>query len=218
MSASDPDSAARLVVLLHGMGQSPQSWQDQVVALPPGVRAVAPWVYGMRPGRSDVFSLAAATDDVARTLDLQGAETAVVCGVSLGARIALEFAVRHPDRTDAVIAAGPPPRVPAVGRVARRIATRLAPRSLYANQGIDKSKVVAAGKEVDRLQSFGEVERITSRVLLLAGAKDAGGVASAQRLHDRIDGSVLQVIDGAGHLVNKDAPAAFNQAVADFLG
>ncbi|HIT75927.1 MAG TPA: alpha/beta hydrolase, partial [Candidatus Avipropionibacterium avicola] len=86
------------------------------------------------------------------------------------------------------------------------------------NQGIDKSKVVAAGKEVDRLQSFGEVERITSRVLLLAGAKDAGGVASAQRLHDRIDGSVLQVIDGAGHLVNKDAPAAFNQAVADFLG
>ncbi|HIT76385.1 MAG TPA: alpha/beta fold hydrolase, partial [Candidatus Avipropionibacterium avicola] len=94
MSASDPDSAARLVVLLHGMGQSPQSWQDQVVALPPGVRAVAPWVYGMRPGRSDVFSLAAATDDVARTLDLQGAETAVVCGVSLGARIALEFAVR----------------------------------------------------------------------------------------------------------------------------
>lgn len=218
MSASDPDSAARLVVLLHGMGQSPQSWQDQVVALPPGVRAVAPWVYGMRPGRSDVFSLAAATDDVARTLDLQGAETSVVCGVSLGARIALEFAVRHPDRTDAVIAAGPPPRVPAVGRVARRIATRLAPRSLYANQGIDKSKVVAAGKEVDRLQSFGEVERITSRVLLLAGAKDAGGVASAQRLHDRIDGSVLQVIDGAGHLVNKDAPAAFNQAVADFLG
>lgn len=218
MSAPDPDSAARLVVLLHGMGQSPQSWQDQVVALPPGVRAVAPWVYGMRPGRSDVFSLAAATDDVARTLDLQGAETAVVCGVSLGARIALEFAVRHPDRTDAVIAAGPPPRVPAVGRVARRIATRLAPRSLYANQGIDKSKVVAAGKEVDRLQSFGEVERITSRVLLLAGAKDAGGVASAQRLHDRIDGSVLQVIDGAGHLVNKDAPAAFNQAVADFLG
>lgn len=212
------DHQGRLIVLLHGMGQSPQSWQDQVVALPPGTRAVAPWLYGMRPGRADEFSLRAAADDVARNLDLQGVERAVICGVSLGARVALEFAVRHSARVDSVIAAGPPSAVPAIGRWSRRLAMRLAPRSVFVNQGIDKAKVVAAGKEVDRIQSFGEVEQITNRVLLLAGSKDPGGAATAQRLATRIDKAIVQIIEGAGHLVNNDAPDEFNQAVADFLG
>jgi len=207
----------RLIVFLHGMGQSPQSWQDQVVALPTGTRAVAPWVYGMRPGRNDTFTLVAAADDVARTLDLQGVERAVVCGVSLGSRIALEFAVRHADRVDSVIAAGPPARLPWVARASQRLATRLIPRSVYANQGIDKSKVVAAGGEVGRIAAYADVERVAVRVLLLAGSKDPGGVATARQLGERIDRSVVQVIDGAGHLVNAEAPEDFNRAVADFL-
>ena len=33
-----------LFVFLHGVGETPQAWQDQVVALPPGVKAVAPWL------------------------------------------------------------------------------------------------------------------------------------------------------------------------------
>src|SRR5690606_9719294 len=161
----------------------------------PGTRAVAPWLYGMRPGRSDAFSLHGAVDDVARTLDLQGVERAVICGVSLGARVALEFGIRHSARVDSIIAAGPPATVPAIGRWSARIARRLAPRSLFANQRIDKDKVVAAGKEVDRIQSFGEVERITNRVLLLAGSKDPGGVATAHRLATRIDQAIVQVIE-----------------------
>lgn len=211
------DAGTRLIVLLHAMGQAPQSWQDQVVALPPGTRAVAPWVYGMRPGRNDTFSLGAAADDVARTLDLQGVERAIVCGVSLGARIALEFAVRHGDRVDSVIAAGPPAKLPWLARASQRLATRMVPRSVYANQGIDKAKVVAAGAEVGRIAAYTDMERIDARVLLLAGSKDPGGVATARVLGGRIDRSVVQVIEGAGHLVNAEAPEEFNRAVTDFV-
>lgn len=207
----------RLIVFLHGMGQSPQSWQDQVVALPIGTRAVAPWVYGMRPGRNDTFTLVAAADDVARTLDLQGVERAIVCGVSLGARVALEFAVRHPDRVDRVVAAGPPARLPWLARASQRLATRLVPRSVYANQGIDKAKVVAAGGEVGRIAAYTGVEEITAPVLLVVGSKDAAGVATARTLDGRIANAEVRVIDGAGHLVNAEAPDEFNRAVADFV-
>ena len=54
----------RLLALLHGLGQTPQSWQDQVTAMPAGFKAVAPWLKGTRPGRAEEFSVEGAADDV----------------------------------------------------------------------------------------------------------------------------------------------------------
>jgi len=64
------------------------------------------------------FSLGDATtpDDyaaqVARTLDVNQVDRAVVCGVSFGGLIAVRFAARHPDRTSAlVLVSTPAPRL-----------------------------------------------------------------------------------------------------------
>jgi len=64
------------------------------------------------------FSLGRATslddyaEQVARTLDENGIDRAVVCGVSFGGLIALRFAAMHPERTRAlVLASTPAPRL-----------------------------------------------------------------------------------------------------------
>jgi pimeloyl-ACP methyl ester carboxylesterase len=52
------------------------------------------------------------TDQVARTLDANGVDRAVVCGVSFGGLIALRFAATHPERARAlVLASTPAPRL-----------------------------------------------------------------------------------------------------------
>lgn len=206
-----------MVVFLHGLGQTPQAWQDQVVALPPGVGAVAPWLYGMRPGSRDEFDLVRAADDVARTLDLQGIQCAHLVGVSLGARVALEAARRHGDRVETLVLGGVPGAVPAVARWASRLATRLVPRATYANQQLDKSRVVAATDAVARMGSL-VGKGIGQRTLLLAGAQDATGRAVAQRLQDEMPNAVLQVLDGAAHLPNTQASSAFTEALVAFHG
>lgn len=216
---AEPGQRARreLVVFLHGLGQTPQAWQDQVVVLPPAVGAVAPWLYGLKPGSKDLFDLGRAVDDVVRTLDLQGIERAHLVGVSLGARVALETARRHGDRVQTLVLGGVPGAPPAIARAVSRLATRLIPRQTYANQQLDKSRVVAATDAVARLGAVSG-RGVDQRTLLLVGSQDSAGRAVAQRLQAEMPTAVLQVLDGAGHLVNTEAPQAFAEALLDFHG
>lgn len=60
--------------------------------------------------------------------------------------------------------------------------------------------------------------RITCPTLVLVGEEDQiTDVEVARGLHNRIAGSALRVIGGAGHLSNLEAPQAFNGAIASFL-
>ena len=55
--------------------------------------------------------------------------------------------------------------------------------------------------------------------LIVTGEEDAiAPVKDAEAMRDRIQGSVLEVIPGAGHLSNIERPAAFNTVFGEFLG
>ena len=82
-----------LLVLLNGIGDMPQVWQDQVTSLSPGYKAVAPWVRGTRPGRNETFEMDAAADDVLALLNQHGVEQMDVCGLGLGAMVDGGFAM-----------------------------------------------------------------------------------------------------------------------------
>jgi len=212
-----PGPKRELVVFLHGLGQTPQAWQDQVVALPSGIGAVAPWLYGLKPGSQDLFELSRAADDVARTLDLQGIQRAHLVGVSLGARVALESARRHGDRVETLVLGGMPGTPPLIARGVSRLATRLVPRATYANQQLDKSRVVAATDAVARMGAA-TGKGVEQRSLLLVGSQDAAGRGVARQLQEEMPNAVLQELTGAGHLVNTEAAQGFTQALLDFHG
>ncbi|MEM7410612.1 MAG: alpha/beta fold hydrolase [Myxococcota bacterium] len=54
-------------------------------------------------------------------------------------------------------------------------------------------------------------------VLLIAGAEDAGSLAASRTLADALPSAELVVVPEAGHVVNLQAPAAFDAAVEAFL-
>ena len=54
--------------------------------------------------------------------------------------------------------------------------------------------------------------------LIIVGEEDVPTpVKEARAMHERIPGSVLQVIESAGHLANLERPAAFNHVLSEFL-
>lgn len=93
------------VFLLHGLGDEADSWQRLIPRLTPHRRVIAPDLPGF--GRSDrphrAYTLRFFTQSVGGLLEAlfpQGNSRVTLVGSSLGAAIALRFALEHPERVE----------------------------------------------------------------------------------------------------------------------
>jgi pimeloyl-ACP methyl ester carboxylesterase len=107
-SVYTPQSAAAraTVVLIHGVGMNQTVWSPQIEALTASYQVV---VYDMLGHGDSALPTAAPTLDeyasqLKALLDAMRIERAHVVGHSMGALVALEFALRHPQRTLSVVA------------------------------------------------------------------------------------------------------------------
>ena len=205
-----------LLVFLHGLGQTPQAWQDQVTALPPGVKAVAPWLKGTRPARDDQFSVAGAADEVLRLLNQHGVERMALVGVSLGAVVALDAAVRAPDTISHLVLASGQIK-PAAGLKMQRLAFRLMPAARLRAAGVDKPRLLQAMDQLAAIDYTHRLDAVTARTLVLAGAEDRPGLPAARALAAGIKNARLELIPGAAQAPHTEAPATFNELLYSFL-
>ncbi|HHU40263.1 MAG TPA: alpha/beta fold hydrolase [Propionibacterium sp.] len=207
----------RLLALLHGLGQTPQSWQDQVTAMPDGFKAVAPWLRGLRPGRAQEFSVEGAADDVLALLNQHGVEEIALVGVSLGAMVALDAAIRSPGNVShLVLAAGQvnPPK--SVMRM-QRLVFSMVPAKRLAAMGVEKKRFLQALDQAATVDYRSRLGQVRAKTLVLVGAHDKANHTAAQDLAAGIPGARLAVIPDAGHQPNVEAPEAFNALVWPFL-
>jgi esterase len=98
--------AGEPILCIHGTGSSTALWRDPAAVLATRGRAI---VYDRRGfGRSErpdpfVTNVRLHADDAAALLEALGASPAVVIGRSHGGEIAVDLALRHPDRVRALV-------------------------------------------------------------------------------------------------------------------
>jgi len=93
------------VVFLHGIGGNRTNWRAQLRALAPDFTGVA-WDargYGLSDDYDGPLAFEDFADDLSRLLDHLGAETAHLVGLSMGARILMEFHARHAARISSLV-------------------------------------------------------------------------------------------------------------------
>jgi pimeloyl-ACP methyl ester carboxylesterase len=92
------------LLLVHGMGLDRRMWDPNMAALTRHHRVVRCDVRGFGltppPAEGETYSNA---DDLRALLDELGIARAAVCGLSMGAGIALELAIAHPDVVAALV-------------------------------------------------------------------------------------------------------------------
>lgn len=106
------------LVLLHGLASnSTRWWHFAAHSRLPGLKLLRPTLRG-GAGTSDRgrINMRVWCEDLARLLDAQGCDRAVIGGHCLGANLALHFAARYPQRTAGLVLIEPmPPRALAGG-------------------------------------------------------------------------------------------------------
>ncbi|HEX2780213.1 MAG TPA: alpha/beta fold hydrolase [Gemmatimonadaceae bacterium] len=91
-------------------------------------------------------------------------------------------------------------------------------RAMMARQPVE-GIVGALEAMLRRADSTPTLPTIDVPTLIVVGDEDvATPPDEARKLHDRIAGSTLEIIEGAGHLSNLERPAAVNHLVSEFVG
>ncbi|GAB2506043.1 2-hydroxy-6-oxononadienedioate/2-hydroxy-6-oxononatrienedioate hydrolase [Corynebacterium atrinae] len=207
------------VIFIHGLGDSPEAWNHQVNHLPAGFTGMAIRIPGLRAGDeiSGEFSLPAASAGILSELDHRGVDNFHLCGLSLGAMIALQIAIDHPERVRSLtLAAGQvtPPRT--VMRTQTAI-MRLVPARLIARSGLRKPQLLSVLRGVAKVDFSTRLAEVTAPTLVLCGSRDRANLPAARALAAGIPDTDLHIIGGAGHQVNTQKPELFTSALNGFL-
>jgi 3-oxoadipate enol-lactonase len=185
------------LVLLHGMGTGPEAWQAQVDTFSPSRRVLAPAVR-----LTSEFNIAS---EAARLWQLTDSTPVDLCGLSLGALIALRAALDEPQRVRRLVLCAGFSSLP------------LPLRALQAVLGAVAPSARAVFREGRRFDVTQELDRITMPALVLVGERDWANKRLSRALAERLPNAELRTVEGAGHVANVDAPVAFNDALRSFL-
>jgi len=195
--AGDPDAGLPVVVLLHGIAGSGQTWDSVLPLLDAHHRVIAPDLLGhgesAKP-RGD-YSLGSYASAVRDLLAALGHESATVVGHSLGGGIAMQFAYQFPERLDRLV-------LVSSGGLGREVAFMLRAAAL---PGADWVLPLMVNRRIDATAR--KLADGLTRIGLLAAAdldELARGFASLKDVHARTAflHTVRSVIDVGGQRVD----------------
>ncbi|WP_375413667.1 alpha/beta fold hydrolase [uncultured Bradyrhizobium sp.] len=228
------------LLLTHGYSSTSAMWQGQVEALSQRHTLI---LWDMRGhGQSDypddpsAYSEASTVGDMAALLDMAGAPSAIVGGLSLGGYMSLAFVRAHPQRVRAllIIDTGPGFKKDdardAWNKRAFETGERFEREGLGVLKSLSRERSGVVHRDASGLAraARGMLTQHDARVieslpqikvpaLVVVGADDAPFLAASDYMAAKIPGAQKVVIPAAGHAVNIDQPQAFIDAVLPFL-
>jgi len=184
--------------------------------------------------------------DALALMDALAVKKANFAGLSMGGATALGLAERHPDRFERIIVADSPcqstpqsshqweeriavAQKQGIEALVEPTVARWFPAETVAQSPPHLDKVRAMIRSTPVSGFIGcaaalaahdyacAVATVKCPTLFIVGEKDGATPAAMAKLHERLPGSRLVTLAGAGHISNMDRPAEFNRALRDFL-
>jgi pimeloyl-ACP methyl ester carboxylesterase len=240
-----PDfSRGRALLLLHGAGSNAHAWHYQYEQLGNRHSPIAPDLpgHGRSSGVEGLRTIADYAAFMLAFLDALKLDSVVVAGHSMGGAIAMELALRNPNRVKALVLIATAAKfdIPKERLETWRAVTMGRASQPFNNDGYSPN-TIASKPEVIR-EGWGEqiqtdprvrwgdlvacsqvdlrdrISRIEKPTLILAGADDTiTPPAEAESLKSQIRGARLEVVPDAGHRLTTERPDVVNPAIEKFL-
>jgi pimeloyl-ACP methyl ester carboxylesterase len=242
--ASPSGGGGTPLVLVHGLGARVEDWGAMIPSLAAsGFHVYAPDLlgYGRSPKPDVDYSISMEERVVTQFMQTMHVPRADVGGWSMGGWIAMKLAIDHPEMVDRLViydSAGVyfpatfdadlfvPNDVAGLHHLMAMLSPKPMPmpgfavddvlRQLHRNGWVIDRSMTAMTSGRDLLDF--QLHRISQPMLIVWGEKDELiPLAVGESIHAKVPQSVLNVIDGCGHLAPAQCPQPVIQSTVDFL-
>ena len=190
-------------ILLHGLGQTAQDWKEVVCQLSSS-NVECPELFSSMEKEISYHQI---LGDLERRYS-NAKEPLRICGLSLGALLAIDFAIRHGDKVASLVLIGTQYKVPSLLINFQNLIFRCMPNKAFESMGLSKSNTIKLAHSMRALDFTAQLSGILCPVNILCGEKDSANLKASKKLNEILPKATLQIVPGAGHEINKDAPEA----------
>lgn len=188
---------------LHGLGQKPDSWNRTIKETKVSGSSISLSLAEMSEGKDVTYKeLYSAFSEVCGKED----EEIVLCGLSLGAVLALNYAIDHPDKTKALVLIAAQYKMPEKLLKFQNVLFRLMPNSMFKQIGFKKADVISLCGTMAKLDFTDSLHNVSCPVLIVCGEKDNANKKASKELTRYLSKSFFYELLKTGHEVNIEAP------------
>lgn len=201
-------------IFIHGLGQTPASWEKTTNGLDSATDTYCPNLSKLLINKEINYSnlykaFCEYCDKISGTINL--------CGLSLGAILALQYTLEHPGKIDSLVLIAAQYQMPKKLLAFQNVLFKFMPKKIFVGMGFGKKEFIALSKSMMNIDLSKELKKIKCPVLLLCGEKDHTNKKAAVGLSKEIKGSKLMYIENSGHEVNIDNPEKLANVLNEFF-
>ncbi|CEN87624.1 alpha/beta fold hydrolase [Paraclostridium sordellii] len=200
-------------ILIHGLGQKSSSFNETTSYMIGQDNIVCPelssFIKGEDVGYSNLYkAFSDYCNSISEPLDL--------CGLSLGAVLALNYAIDNPKKVNSLVLIAAQYEMPKTLLKLQNIVFKFIPEKSFKSMGIRKKDFIKLTNSMMDLNFNEGLKNISCPVLLLCGEKDKANKKATKNLAERIPKAEMKFIKNAKHEVNNDAPEKLADILNDF--
>lgn len=190
-------------IFVHGTGHTAVSWEETISNMKYKQDIVCPELSLILNGKEASFpNLCSAFAEYCNQFD----EQIHLCGLSLGGVLALDYALKFPEKVQSLVLIGTPYKVPKFMLSVQNVIFRFFPEFMFDGMAFDKNATSVLTNSMRKLDFTSQIKTIQCPTLVLCGEKDRANKKSAYYLAENIPHAELRMIKRTGHIVNEKNP------------
>lgn len=200
-------------IFIHGLGQGPDSWNKTVSCMREQEEIQCLNVFALKDGEG--ISYRRVYEDFSAYCESVKTEFGL-CGLSLGAVIALNYVVEHPGKVTSLVLIGGQYVMPKGLLRLQNMIFRVMPNGIFKKMGLGKRELIQLTKSMMALDFKEDLEKVDCRTLIVCGEKDRANRRAAEMMAEKIPGANIKILEGCGHEVNVEAPEKLAEILEAF--
>lgn len=186
---------------LHGLGQTSDSWNNVIKETKVAGDSISLSLNDMLTDKCATY------DELYSALkkECDKYDDVVLCGLSLGAVLALNYALDYPNKVKSLVLIAPQYKMPKLLLKLQNLMFKFMPASSFDSIGFKKEDFISLCASMAKLDFSHSLDNISCPVLVVCGEKDNVNKKAAKELVNHLkDANYLELLN-AGHEANVES-------------